>query len=268
MKNLLKKILPRSLLRFIKNLHLEIRGLYNARPYQGGNDVLCPCCGKSFKRFMDREADDSNDVNRYLYFNKNTICPYCGSLSRHRIVCYYFDEIKNKLPLSSHYGILMFGAERSIKKWFTRNGYRYMTADLFGYTANIKTDIQKTSFPDESWSLIICNHVLEHVPDYRAALKELRRILKSDGILELTVPTDRNFETVYEDAAAVTVKQRIDKFGQVDHLRIFGNDIQEILLNVGFSVEIIDGDKLPSIIRATIGPADYDDNKVYLCRRV
>jgi predicted SAM-dependent methyltransferase len=162
----------------------------------------------------------------------------------------------------------MFGAEYSIKKWFDRNDYYYTTADLFNRSADIKADIQNTPFGDETWDLIICNHVLEHVPNYKDALTELRRILKINGQLELTVPTDRSFETVYEDATITSKEERIKAYGQSDHVRIFGNDFEKILLELGFSVEVIDGNELPAEIVGIIGPANYDDNRVYICKKI
>jgi SAM-dependent methyltransferase len=163
--------------------------------------------------------------------------------------------------------ILMFGAEISIQIWFQKNGYSYTTADLFDEDADVQVDIQKTPFPDERWLMIICNHVLEHVPDYQMALMELRRILKKDGILEITVPTDRTLKTVYEDPAIVSKEERIERFGQFDHVRIFGNDFEAILEKAGFFVEVLEGDKLPAIIGPAPGPAKYDDNRVYICRK-
>jgi predicted SAM-dependent methyltransferase len=161
----------------------------------------------------------------------------------------------------------MFGAEYTIKRWFNRNGYHYTTADLFDRNADIKADIQNTPFADETWDLIICNHVLEHVLSYKDALSELRRILKIDGKLELTVPTDRSFEKVYEDSTITSREERIKAFGQYDHVRVFGNDFGEILLELGFSVDVIDGNELPAEIVGVIGPANYDDNRVYICKK-
>ncbi|GHT56153.1 hypothetical protein AGMMS49982_22800 [Bacteroidia bacterium] len=161
----------------------------------------------------------------------------------------------------------MFAAEYSIKQWFDKNKYKYTTADLFDRSADKKIDIQNISFPDESWSLILCNHILEHVPDYKIALKELYRILTKGGILEITAPTDRKFDTTYEDENVINREERIEKFGQYDHLRIFGNDFKERIMDAGFSVEVIDGDKLPAEIVGKIGPANYDDNRVYICRK-
>jgi predicted SAM-dependent methyltransferase len=204
-----------------------------------------------------------NNYERFKDTYKNTVCPYCFSMPRHRIACYYFEQ-----NMGGGGNTIMFGGEHSIKRWFNRNGYRYTTADLFDRSADIKVDIQKTQFSDEEWDLIICNHVLEHVPDFKAALHELRRILKTNGILELTVPTDRTFETTYEDAHIKTKKERIRAFGQYDHVRIFGNDFEKIVVESGFSVKIIDGSQLPGEIGGIIGPANYDDNRVYICKKV
>jgi predicted SAM-dependent methyltransferase len=261
-KSLIKKYMPKGILKFIMNQNFEITGRCNARRYRG-NAVTCPCCGKTFRTFMDFKCSDINNKSRYQGYSENTICPRCFSFSRHRIVCNYFDE--NRKKLENNPEILMFGAEFSIEKWFRKHGYRYHTADLFDRTAEMKVDIQNTRFPDESWSLIICNHVLEHVPDYNAALKELQRILKKGGILELTVPTDKNLNTVYEDTGIITGEQRIERFGQIDHLRIFGNDFSEKLENAGFTVEVLNGAQLPASLRTMTGPADYDDNRIYLC---
>ncbi|MDR1602127.1 MAG: class I SAM-dependent methyltransferase [Tannerella sp.] len=259
---LIKKYLPKVMLKILMKQYYESKGCRNARRYRG-SAVVCPCCGESFRAFMDFEYSNINNAARYADYHRNTVCPRCASFPRHRTVCCYLNENRDKL----RDGILMFGAELSIEKWFRRHGFRYRTADLFDRTAEIKTDIQATPFSDENWSLIICNHVLEHVPDYRAALKELRRILKSDGILEISVPTDRKQETVYEDASAVTPEQRIEQFGQDDHLRIFGNDFEKILTDAGFFVEVVCGDTLPAEYRTVVGPADYDDNRIYICRK-
>jgi predicted SAM-dependent methyltransferase len=261
LKLLVKNFFPRGLLRIIKNKRLEIKGQINEKYYKGGA-VLCPCCGKTFDRFMDFTISKLNNYERYKDTYKGKLCPSCFSYPRHRIACYHFDKISWRGN-----SIILFGAEYSIKKWFDRKGLLYTTADLFDRSANIKADIQNTAFADESWDLIICNHVLEHVPDYKVALKELKRILKNNGILELTVPTDRNFETVYEDKNITGKMERIKAFGQHDHMRIFGNDFEKILIDLGFSVEVIDGNKLPAEIVGVIGPANYDDNRIYICKK-
>jgi ubiquinone/menaquinone biosynthesis C-methylase UbiE len=161
----------------------------------------------------------------------------------------------------------MFGAEYSIKEWFKKNGFSYTTADLFDQSADIIVDIHKTQFSDESWHLIVCNHVLQHVNDFTLALFELKRILNKRGMLCLSVAADNNLETTYENNE-IEKGKRMEEYGQADYLRIFGRNFKKILENTGFGVEIIDGSAMPANIRAVIGPANHDDNKVYLCRKI
>jgi len=263
LKLLIEKNLPKKQLRILKDKYREAKRRKNEQCFLG-NDVYCPCCGKRFRSFMDFSVTKENNDERFINTYKNTECPYCASMPRHRVVCNYLDENKQNVPEDK---ILMFGAEYSIRKWLDRNGFHYQTADLFDQTSDYIFDIQNIPFPDESWKLIICNHILEHVIDYKMALKELKRVLCQNGFLEITVPTDRNFETVYEDRNIVKKEDRVKHFGQSDHVRIFGNDFGKILEECGFLVEIVDGSTLPVEIAGVIGPANYDDNRVYICRK-
>jgi hypothetical protein len=109
---------------------------------------------------------------------------------------------------------------------------------------------------------------LEHVPDYKAALSELRRIISDDGVIAITVPIiDTLDATVYEDSAAVTIEEKIEKFGQHDHFRLFGNRFEEILTAAGFQVEVVDGRKLPEKYGLLVGPFDFNDVRCFLCRK-
>jgi glycosyltransferase involved in cell wall biosynthesis len=261
---IVNKFFPKWALKLIKNLSVALKSSYYSRQYNG-NRVFCPCCNKKFHNFMDfRYTNSLNNESRFINTYRNKVCPNCFSMPRHRMVIHYFSENKINLPADK---ILIFAVEYPIEKWLNKNGYKYSTADLFDRSADIKIDIQNIQFEDESWSLILCNHVLEHVSDYKIALKELRRILTKDGILEITLPTDRKFDAVYEDCNIKQKEERIEKFGQHDHLRIFGNDFKKTLEDTGFSVEVINGNELPAEIVAEIGPADYDDNRVYICTK-
>lgn len=266
LKLIANKILPTSTLKAVKQNYREIRGKLLARRYRG-NIVSCPCCQKQFRTFLPfGYTKGLNNASRFEENYKNTVCPYCYSLPRHRIVCDYLN--KNKADLTRiKPKVLMIGAEHAIEIWLQKNNWEYTTADLFDRTADVKVDIQQIQFEDESWSLIICNHVLEHVPNYEIALGELRRILKKEGLLEISVPTDKSFETTVESSGEMSTKERIRIFGQIDHMRIFGKDIAaQIALN-GFQVDAIHGSTLPAQIGTKIGPANYDDNTIYICRK-
>jgi SAM-dependent methyltransferase len=264
-KKIIKKFIPRRAKRLLHYILDSIKLKLRSIEYIG-NNVFCPCCGSSFRRFMDFDltgVDHETYIKDWEAWYKNKVCLKCGSIPRHRIVCKHFDEMQFDFLNSN---ILMFASD-PIKNWFKRNKLKYKTADKYDERADFKVDIQNTGFSDEAWDLIVCNHVLEHVIDYKEALRELMRILKQDGILELTVPIDKNLQTVRENENVMSMRDKIKNFGQQEHLREFGNDFEKILTDFGFLVEVVDGDKLPDNIVGKIGPWRCDDNRVYICRK-
>ena len=147
-----------------------------------------------------------------------------------------------------------------------RHGIRAVTADLFN-PADLKIDIEDTGLESDSYDVIICNHVLEHVTDYRKALRELRRIVRPDGMIIISFPVDTKLDTAYEDNRIVTKEDRVRHFGQHDHLRVFGRDSKELLEHHGFIVEEIRGEDCDAIIKPVVGPADYDYDVLWACRK-
>ena len=117
-------------------------------------------------------------------------------MPRHRILALWCNKHKRILRKSN---ILYFAQEPSIKKWMKRNKVTCTTADYF-QVADLKLDIQSTKLPDESYDIIICNHVLEHVQDFRKALKEVHRILRKGGYFICSFPIDPNIELLDEDS--------------------------------------------------------------------
>ena len=100
-------------------------------------------------------------------------------------------------------------------------------------------DIRNLPFEDQSFDLILCNHVLEHISDDRKAMIELYRVLKKGGTLIAQVPIDENRQITFEDNSITDPSERTQVFGQYDHLRIYGQDYYQRLASVGFSVERI-----------------------------
>ena len=222
----------------------------------------CPCCGHKpifFIRGIYRWQPYYFDTSRYVDCDQYVICPFCGSLPRHRILISYLQSNPDLLQ-GSH--ILIFAAEYSVKKWLKKNGTDFITADI-QRSADLKIDITDTGLDSDSYDLIICNHVLEHVYDYRAALKELYRIVIPGGHVILSFPLDYSLDSVYEDASITTRMGRIKAFGQHDHLRIFGADTKKILEDTGFGVEEICGRDFDSAIKPLTGPADYDSDVLF-----
>ena len=150
--------------------------------------------------------------------------------------------------------------------WIKRKGITCKTADLYN-KAYLKLDIQSTGLSDESYDVIVCNHVLEHVDDYRIALKEVFRILRGGGIFICSFPMDKNIELIDEEQEPLSDEERILRFGQNDHKRVFGMKADQFLTEAGFIVETIKGEDFPEEILPVVGPADYDMNILFCCRK-
>lgn len=115
-------------------------------------------------------------------------------------------------------------------------GQNYLTADLFNPRAMVKMDITSIQYPNETFDIIYCSHVLEHVADDRKAIEEFFRVLKNNGWAILNVPIN-NGQT-FEDSSIVSPQERLKAFGQEDHVRRYGTDYVDRLRDAGFVVEV------------------------------
>jgi len=142
---------------------------------------------------------------------------------------------------------------------------KHITADIVPERADITADITCLQFENEQFEYIICNHVMEHVIKEKSAFSEVRRCLSKSGIFILTVPIFWE-EKTYEDTRVSTEKERIQYYGQADHVRLYGNDIVDRVQSFGFKVDlylcdkIVDEDK-----RKKFGYIPKD--AVLICRR-
>ncbi len=226
--------------------------------------VYCPCCGKHFDQFKDeRFYDDSTRFNPEMFScsRQDVICDYCRSAPRHRIIA---EWAGNSTELLRGSKILYFAPELSMMLWFRRHGIHVRTADLFDKRADLKLDLTDVDLPDESEDIVFCNHVLEHVSDHIAALSELHRIIRKDGILIISFPIDNDSEHIREERTGLA-EERIRLFGQNDHLRVFGRDSRKMLEDAGFEVDTINVGDMPKCIVPVNGPADYDTNEIFIC---
>jgi ubiquinone/menaquinone biosynthesis C-methylase UbiE len=117
------------------------------------------------------------------------------------------------------------------------NNFEYTTVDLDSPIADVKADVQSLPFDDDTYDVVICNHVLEHVEDLTRALSELLRVLKPAGYAILQVPFDTKHETTYEDPTITERKEREKHFLQYDHLRLFGRDYPQVIEKAGFRID-------------------------------
>lgn len=187
-----------------------------------GDAVKCSCCGCSFAKWRGKEHGG---------------CPRCASQARHRGLWIYLSALIQD-PNSDLRDVLHFAPEPCLRANLKRiPSLRYVTTDLDRKDVDINTDITEMSFEDESFDLIINSHVLEHIPNDRAAMQEMCRILRPGGTAIVQVPGGTR-ETTYEDDSITDPELRLKHFNQRDHVRIYGMDIADRLKDTGLSVKI------------------------------
>jgi len=116
----------------------------------------------------------------------------------------------------------------------------YTTSDLESPIADVKADICDLPFEDNSYDVIFCNHVLEHISDDTKAMQELFRVMKKGGFGIFQIPQDISRKTTFEDDSITDKKERAKIFGQYDHVRVYGLDYFDKLRSVGFKVDEIE----------------------------
>lgn len=191
-----------------------------------GSAVTCPCCGESFKHFLPA------GVAR----RPNARCPRCGSLERHRMVWLYLER-KTDFLTAPHRVLDIAPEEFMQTKLRELNHIDYLSIDLVSPLAMKKMDLTNLELPDASFDVAFCNHVFEHIPDDRQAMSEVRRILKPGGWAILQTPVDLNRAVTDEDPSITDPQELLRRFGQADHVRVYGRDLFDRLRGVGWKVE-------------------------------
>ena len=191
-----------------------------------GNKHHCQICNANLKKFILINFQSETD----------NLCPKCGSLSRTRTL---YNFINNEINYSKK-DILDFSPHRSIYNFFSKNEKNYIANDFNSqFFADTNYDITKLPFKKEKFELIICFHVLEHVPDDNKAIENLHKVLKNKGDLLIQVPLKEGVTD--EDLSITDPKQREKRFGQKDHVRVYGElDLKTKLKAYGFKTTVVD----------------------------
>jgi SAM-dependent methyltransferase len=161
-------------------------------------------------------------------------CLNCGSRERHRLLHLWITEGGGDKLAGKR--ILHFAPEKAFMRRMRGNPL-YETADLLQSGVTHKVDITGTGLEGGHYDVVMANHVLEHIGDDRAAMRELFRLLKPGGFALLSVPINATRENTYEDPAVTAKAERWAHFSAHDHLRYYGLDFAERLSEAGFIVE-------------------------------
>lgn len=255
------KFVSKKIFKIILNViprPILIKLSYVVRPvlafFLRGNKFTDPIDGKSFKTFLP-----------YGYGKQrtNVLSPSTLSLERHRLLWLYLKsetnffqpelvsgftkkEVSKKNILKdtetrSVLKVLHFAPEQAFYKRFRKMRHLdYVTTDLNSPLADVKADICNLPFEENSFDVILCNHVLEHIPDDTKAMQELYRIMKPNGWGIFQIPQDLNREQTFEDDSITDNKERAKIFGQYDHVRVYGRDYFDKLRSIGFKVKEVD----------------------------
>ncbi len=255
MKKIIKfllKTIPRPLLIRVSFLVRKPLALI----YKGDN-VECPVCEKSFKKFLPYGYGESNKDNR--------LCPNCLSLERHRLLWLFLREKTSFF--SEKLTVLHIAPEQPfLKKFKNLSNLNYITADLYSPIVDIKTDIRKMIFENNKFDFVICNHVLEHIDAEQKAMKEILRVLKPGGKAILQVPINYSLDKTFEDPNITSDKDRQKYYGQYDHVRLYGKDYPERLRQAGFYVT--EDDFVNSFSDEEINRYKFDKNEIiYVCSK-
>lgn len=165
---------------------------------------------------------------------ENFECPWCGAHDRERHLLMYM-RATSLFETISKISILHFAPERGLSRLISATiPVHYIKCDLYPQTSDIeKINILSIPYPEESFDLVIANHVLEHVANDLAALAEVYRVLKPGGYAILQTPYSTKLHYTWSDPGIDTDKARLQAYGQEDHARLFGRDIFERFRSVG-----------------------------------
>jgi SAM-dependent methyltransferase len=204
------RYVPRRYLQLVSGFGLKVVSLF----YRG-SAVTCPVCDKSFRRFLPYGR---------ITPRENALCPNCLSLERHRLIWLYLKERTSFFREKQR--VLHIAPEACFIPRFERiHGNDYVTADIESPLAKVKMDIHNIPFDQNSFDVVLCNHVLEHVTDDIRAMNEIQRVLKPGGFAILQVPFFSPVpDKTFEDLSITDKREREKMFGQDDHVRKYGKD--------------------------------------------
>jgi SAM-dependent methyltransferase len=169
-------------------------------------------------------------------------CPICHATDRDRLMLHFFENHWNNLFENSKPDVLHFAPESYLIGFLNAHTKRYVKGDFFApgyqYTSDtLQMDVQQITFENNTWDMVIANHVLEHVKDDNLAMSEIFRVLKPGGVAIVQVPWSLNLSDTIEVSDVENPLNLESITGQFDHQRLYGLDFYKRLMDVGFELE-------------------------------
>lgn len=199
-------------------------------------------------------------------------CLRCQSKERHRLLMHYLEHAS---PLfSAPLEVLQFSPMKGEADRLRKlKNLKYVTAEYEAGKADLQLDLTKLDQPDASWDVLIAYHILEHIIDDRAAMREMFRVLRPGGMVILQVPLDPARTEIFEDPKVTAPAERARLFGQWDHVRWYSAaGLKQRLEEAGFVVEAIDylGQLEPDVVETFSlhsRAKEQQDEDIWLARK-
>lgn len=196
------------------------------KTYEIGDSRECPICG-----FTGRKFKTSGNQPRL-----EAKCPSCKSRERHRLLWCYLTN-KTNIPNGRNKDILYVSPIEPIERQLRSIGHNVVTIDL-KHEEDVFADLTRLPFRESSFDVVICSHVLEHIPRDQLAIEEMYRVLRAKGNAFIIIPKDKDRSETYEDPTIESPEERERKFGSKNHVRWYGTDFSERLKDGGFEVSV------------------------------
>ena len=224
MKNIISFVLrkiPRRYIQYVSHYFLRVIAIFYY-----GNNVECPIDGRTYRKFLPYGR---------LQSRPNALCPSSLSLERHRLMWLF---LKNKTNLfTDKLKFLHIAPELCFMDIFKRmENLEYITGDIESPLAKVKMDVLKIPFEENTFDVVFCNHVMEHVEDDIKAMSEIFRVLNPGGWAIIQSPVYPELKKTLEDPSITDPLEREKIYGQNDHMRKYGRDYCNQLRKGGFKV--------------------------------
>jgi SAM-dependent methyltransferase len=149
-------------------------------------------------------------------------CRRCGASDRDRLIALHLRDVLAGGRAPRPCQLVDFAPSPPLREALRGiEGVAYRSADLFMPGVDDRVDVAALPYGDRTVDVFVCSHVLEHVPDDRAALRELRRVLRPGGTGVLLVPIVLAAPRIDEDPGPLSAAERWRRFGQDDHVRLY-----------------------------------------------